>query len=555
MSSKKSTKKVSMSNEDIEAIIGMDNDECPTKSKFEVHVEKILAKKKKRSLKKQPEPVSDSESDVDVNDVISGAVDALSDKVDKEEFEWIFKGHVGLAKIFVEHQSKFIRIISKDGGGYMFNQMTQLWQMRDVSHFPRFVADFLDIHLTDVIQKQRDSGQKDMDKYKALLKVQTQICNIQFCESIFKAAKPHLIDWEFMGKLNGQAHLLPIRGCKVIDLRTLEVRYRTVDDMFDFEIDAGIKTGATPNADKFFREVMNNDAEVLEYVQTNLGYCMTGNMEQRCFYIFWGIGSNGKSCLLEFLQRSLGKLAVVADKKVFIKSDGGSSHSEHMMPMVGARCAVLSETEEGESLNAKTIKSVTGNDKITCRPIYGKQFEFKPTAKCIILTNHKPVLDVHDTALVDRPRFVPYLARFTPNPKGTELRKDDKFIEELRNNHFDEVFTWFCRGAAKYYTFVAKNEPIPIPKSLTEAKNAYMAELDSVAKFMDECCKVVDKKRIKRGDLFAAYQAWCTANNERTVKDSVFYARVGKDFEPKKSSGVHYFCGIKLEAPEEPEFD
>jgi P4 family phage/plasmid primase-like protien len=508
------------------------------------------------SKKNQKKSNTKVEVEAKLNPIIEEMGDKLADKVETQEFNNLFRSHVGLASIFVEYNRDNIKLLNKNGDGYTFSIMNNLWVYRDACYFPRTVADFLDVHLNDVIQKYRDSGNKDMDTYKKLLKVQTSICNITFCEKVFDAAKRDLIDCEFPAKLNKVSYLVPIRKGRVVNLKTLEVRQRTSKDLFDFEVDADVMKGETPRADKFFREIMNNDTNVLEYLQTNLGYCMTGETDQRCIYILWGEGSNGKSCLMNVLQKAMNKLAVTVDKKVFVKTDSGSNHTAHLIPLVGARAAVMSEMSENEELNDKTIKQLTGGDEISARQLYGKQFNFKPCAKYLILTNYKPILDVSDIAMVDRVRYFPFLARFTDDPKGSEIRRDTKFIDELLNHHFDEIFTWLCRGAFKYYSLVAKNQPIPIPKSLTEAKNAYMAELDTVSKFVDESCEKVVKNRYKRGDLFAAYQVWCSVNNETHLRDSKFYKRLEvMGYAAKKSQGNHYITGLKLKVNEEPLMD
>jgi len=113
------------------------------------------------------------------------------------------------------------------------------------------------------------------------------------------------------------------------------------------------------------------------------------------------------------------------DGKHFTKfeQERSSSATPHLIPLIGARLAVLSETKKNEKLNEKIIKQLTGNDKISCRALYGSQIEFRAICKLILLTNNKPGFNSDDLAMIDRLRYSPFKSRFTDNPKKGEMKK------------------------------------------------------------------------------------------------------------------------------------
>ncbi len=82
------------------------------------------------------------------------------------------------------------------------------------------------------------------------------------------------------------------------------------------------------------------------------------------------------------------------------------------MALINARVAVFSESEKQENLNEGMIKSLTGNDPISCRPLYGKQMEFQTLCKLIMQTNHEPSIDIEEKAMLDSLKFIPFLSRF-----------------------------------------------------------------------------------------------------------------------------------------------
>lgn len=153
-------------------------------------------------------------------------------------------------------------------------------------------------------------------------------------------------------------------------------------------------------------------------------------------------------------------------KKVFIKDNSNTSHTARLIPLVSAKLAIFSESEQFEQLNDDQLKSLTGGDDISARELYGKQFSFKPIAKYILLTNHKPNWNSHDQAMMDRIRYIPFNARFVDSPSNTsEYKRDVEFIDKLLTTNLHEVFEWLCIGAYKYYKYMEQKKSFPIPKS------------------------------------------------------------------------------------------
>jgi putative DNA primase/helicase len=330
---------------------------------------------------------------------------------------------------------------------------------------------------------------------------------------------------------------------------TLNVRTRNITDLFNFELPFEFNKDADmSNAIKFFSMIMKNDKEIIEYLQINLGYCITGEINQRCIYIFWGSGANGKSTMCDLLYSIMSKFCVAVSKKVFIMNDRGSSHSEHLMPLVNSRIAIFSETKKGDSLNEELIKSLTGGDKISARAIYGKQFTFKPCSKYMILTNSKPDMDINSKAMMDRVRYIPFGAVFSEKPKKDEYLRDHKFIEELGTVYLEEVFNWLCIGAHKYYNLMDKGKLIPIPKQLEDAKNNYLSELDSASSFIENMCEKGDKYRISRSELYDRYVLWFKKDGVgNMVKNSGFYKRLKQiGYKEVKSSGTRNIIGLQM---------
>jgi putative DNA primase/helicase len=70
---------------------------------------------------------------------------------------------------------------------------------------------------------------------------------------------------------------------------------------FSFESPVSFTDGPTPNADKFFEQIIP-DLENREYLRKVLGYTLTGETSARVFFIWYGSGSNGKTFVSRLME-------------------------------------------------------------------------------------------------------------------------------------------------------------------------------------------------------------------------------------------------------------
>jgi putative DNA primase/helicase len=87
-----------------------------------------------------------------------------------------------------------------------------------------------------------------------------------------------------------------------------------------------------------------------------------------------GAGANGKSTFLRVLQHLLGDYAGTIPMQGLMEQKYGSQTND-LAHLFGTRLAVASEGEKGQRLAESKIKTMTGGDRISCRPLYGNLFE------------------------------------------------------------------------------------------------------------------------------------------------------------------------------------
>ena len=335
-----------------------------------------------------------------------------------------------------------------------------------------------------------------------------------------------------------------IKGGKLIDLKTGETRYRTKKDYFTYFSNVEYTKEKSEYFKEFINSVMCNNKENLQYFQKMLGYSLTGDISARVFFIWWGVGANGKSIILNLMKEILKDQCQAVAKSVFINNGGKNSNGPETMQLKDCRLATFSETSAKECLNESLIKMISGNDSITCRALYKDPITFTPICKLILCTNHKPDFNGNDKANIDRVRFIPFNARFVDEPKKeNEFKKIlgvDKIIIE---KYLNEFFSFCIDGAKEYYT----NQKFEPPQEIKQAQTKYTQDQATISNFINDNYEINEKEKIRKSDVKIHYETYCKDNDLKIEKVSLVYdALIEMTGEPKKINGIYYFKGVAI---------
>ena len=85
------------------------------------------------------------------------------------------------------------------------------------------------------------------------------------------------------------------------------------------------------------------------------------------------------------------------------------------------------------------------------------------------------------------------------------------------------------------------------PVQVQAATEAYQAEMDPLADFLEECCELTASSRTPSQTLYATYIKWCGQSGERALsmrKLGPLLRAVG--CEPRKSGGLKVWHGVGL---------
>ena len=282
----------------------------------------------------------------------------------------------------------------------------------------------------------------------------------------------------------------------------------------------------------FLNDVTNGDKELQEYLQKCVGYSLTGSIREQCAFFLYGLGNNGKSTFLDTISDLLGSYAsnVQPDTIMMKKNDSGANSD--IARLKSTRFVTSEEPTEGVRLNEGLVKQLTGGGKVTCRFLYGDEFEYEPEFKIWIGTNHKPVIRGTDVGIWRRIRLIPFEVNI---PK----EKVDKNLKYKLREELPQILKWAVDGCIKW-----QKEGLNPPKCVEQATKEYKVEMDILASFVDSCIEIdyINGDTISAQELFTLYGVWAKKNNEYEMTSRKFFIEIAKKLPEKvrRGSGIFY---------------
>ena len=289
----------------------------------------------------------------------------------------------------------------------------------------------------------------------------------------------------------------------VFDLATMKFREHQSTDL----ITQVTGTSYDPEANcplwiEFLNRVMGGNSELIAYLQTLMGHCLTGDISEQIFVIFYGIGANGKSVFTDTMMGTLGDYATKAPSAL-LEVRHNDEHPTAIASLFRKRLVVASEMEESRKLRVQLVKELTGDKSMKARLMRQDYFEFDRTHKIILVTNHKPIIRDSSIAIWRRVRLIPFTVSIPP------AEQDHKLLEKLQKE-WSGILNWAIAGCQRWLA-----EGLHTPDVVKATTDQYEAEMDPLADFLADRCVLDAASSDTVGRIKAAYSDWAEANGER----------------------------------------
>jgi len=289
-----------------------------------------------------------------------------------------------------------------------------------------------------------------------------------------------------------------------------------------------------PRWERFVAEIMDNNAEMIAYLQCLAGYSLSGERGEHLLPFFLGSGANGKSTFCGAIQEVFGEYGGTAPPGLLIHK-GGNEHPTGLASLQGLRVAISSETGEAGRLNEEQVKALTGGDRISARRMRMDFYEFKPTHQLFLQSNHRPRVTGTDEGIWRRIRLIPFAVTVTAD------RRDPHLLATLLTE-LPGILAWCWRGWQRY-----RAEGFAEPTAVRLATSEYRDASDQVGAFLKDECELLQGITTPAGRLYRAYEAWAATNGERPRSQRDFGMRLTeRGFEQARTGGARMWRGVRL---------
>ncbi len=333
-------------------------------------------------------------------------------------------------------------------------------------------------------------------------------------------------------------------GCPngTLDLRTGNLREARRGDFVTKQIGVTFDGGAAcPQWRKFLDWATGGDGEVILFVQSLVGYALTGEVREEIMFCLVGDGANGKSTLLMTLCDLFGDYAGKVRSDLLVHAQGKEgAPSPDVAALQGKRLVVVSETEDGCSLSEARIKDIVSNETIAARRLHRDPFTFRPSHKIILATNYRPHVKGTDEGIWRRLAIVRFCAMLADGQKVADFR------EKVLRPELPGILNWALEGLAQW-----RRDGLRVPAPVRAATADYRSSMDTVEQWIEERTESDPEAVMSVNSLHSDYQMWLGPHGHPFGARRFSEELERKGYAPAKlAGGVRARRGLKLKTLE-----
>ena len=410
------------------------------------------------------------------------------------------------------------------------------------------------------------------EKKKKLAKVEAQLQNSTFKDQVMKEAAEKFYHEEFLQHMNQNPELVGFSN-GVLELRhdgtdgQEHVLFRAgrPDDCISFQMGRGmVGLEAIPYVPydatapeqieimDFFTKIYP-DPVLREYALTLFSSCLEGANREQKFYIMTGVGSNGKSKIVELMSKTFGEYQESIGTTALTRKrpDSGAANPD-LVVLKCKRFVSMSEPDEGEKINTASMKQLSGEDTVKARALFQDQDQFVIMAKIFMLCNDLPPVSSTDGGTWRRLRVIPHVAKFVDHDKPTDPLNHVYHKDLMLDGKIARWRPYFAALLVHYYETRYLRGGLKEPAQVTAASTKYKEENDAFASFSQDCLVREVGAEIKTRDILQRYKEWMKYNPGRKVlQTSAILQKMTELYGQPVDGAGKVFAGVRLAMEDE----
>lgn len=279
--------------------------------------------------------------------------------------------------------------------------------------------------------------------------------------------------------------------------------------------------------------IFSGRPELIDYLQKALGYALTGDTTEQVLFVLWGTGANGKTTILTTAVTMLGDYALSTRPETLMVRQGDAIPND-VAQLRGRRLVIAVEADHGQRLAEGLVKQMTGGETMSARFMRAEWFQFEPTFKIFLGTNHRPAIRGTDHAIWRRIRLIPFTVTIPDD-------EQDRHLTEKLRAEWPGILRWAVEGCLRW-----QREGLGTPEDVRQATAAYRQDMDLLGDFLVECCVLETGAQIPSSELYQTYDAWARRNGEKPVTHKAFSLRLAeRGLEKKRTKHGTAWLGLR----------
>jgi P4 family phage/plasmid primase-like protien len=364
-----------------------------------------------------------------------------------------------------------------------------------------------------------DEPEKDNWQHRArtAADIAIQLKKTAFKNSVFTECQELFFDEKFEDELDSNDNLLHFLN-GVYDLDKNEFREGYPED--NISLTTGINYIEQLDSDDYEKmtqveELINKILpieRVRNYVLNLLASFLHGANKEQKFHIWTGVGSNGKSMLIDFYKKTIGDYY---GSMSITSLTQGRSGAENASPVLaetrGRRFISLDEAETNDEIKVGFMKQLTGGDEITARKLHSSPITFRPKFKLVLTCNELPSIPANDEGTWRRIRVVEFISKFcdSPDPKKPYEFVADRGLQSKLSG-WSEIFMYML---IQYYQNSYVKNGIQEPPEVLKNTASYRSDSDIYSQFVEEFLREDANSCLSIDDIFPIFRGFLQQNN------------------------------------------
>ena len=450
-------------------------------------------------------------------------------------YDWFFEElvtHASVAKSIIQTHGERLKWASDTKEWYQYDDLSGYWRRCAAEDLGKICLNEIEL-LQERVQNHWTFNENNKYIWNLIIQKSNSAGFTRGVVSLLASVTN--TDFKY-SQLDSNPYLVGLRDGNCLDLKTVHVRTIKPTDNLTRSIGPSYDINAIcPIWENSILEWCCGDQELVTFLQTLVGYSLSGLTTDHRLYFLYGNGKNGKSVFINILSALFGQNGVSIDPSSLmdLKRTSGQANGD-IARLAGIRFIASNELPNNGMFNEEFVKRLTSGDTTVARQLYKAEFEFTPVGKLFISGNNQPIIRGRDDGIWRRIALIPFDAKIT---------SPDEFLDRKLRQELPGILNWAIKG---WEMFLHNNSKLLTPSVIVKASLEYRNEMDILARWKSDCLKPDVNKKLSLVDIYASYKEWCTHEAISVMSSSSFNRETKNMFEKRREKTGYCVYGYSL---------